>query len=198
MRNQINGAVWGALAGVAGGLAMTGMVHKVAPRVIPEDMQPDEFVPKKAVEWAEEKVNGQDTLSESQEMKVAMGGHLAYSALAGSLYGLARQHVADDIPAPVAGALFGVAVWGLSFEGWMPAVGIMERTTDQPPKKWPAPVMGHIIYGVTTALAYKALERLTHRESNQTPRKSPDLSASSSLRTPTHSPYAPNPRRRRF
>jgi hypothetical protein len=30
---------------------MTGMVQKVAPRVIPEDMQPDEFVPKKAVEW---------------------------------------------------------------------------------------------------------------------------------------------------
>lgn len=52
--------------------------------------------------------------------------------------------------------------------------------------------------GVTTALAYKALERLTQRESNQTPRKSPSLSASSGLRTPTHSPYAPNPRRRRF
>lgn len=65
----------------------------------------------------------------------------------------------DGVPAPVAGALFGLAVWALSFEGWMPAVGIMRRTTEEPPKKWPAPIMGHVVYGVATALVYDALER---------------------------------------
>lgn len=151
-------AVFGALAGVAGGLAMTLMVQKVAPRVLPEEMRPDGFAPKKAVEWTEEETGRPEALSEGQEMKVAMVGHLGYSAAAGAVYGLAREEV-RSVPTPLAGAALGLALWVLSFEGWMPAVGIMERTTEKPMKKWPAPIMGHVLFGVVTALAFAGLER---------------------------------------
>lgn len=46
---------------------------------------------------------------------------------------------------------------GLSFEGWMPALGIMEATTDLPIEKRLPNVMGHVIYGAATAVAYEAL-----------------------------------------
>lgn len=155
-------AVFGALAGVAGGLAMTVMVQKVAPKVLPEEMRPDGFAPKKAVEWTEEETGHSEALSEGQEMKAAMVGHLGYSAAAGAVYGLAREEV-RSVPTPLAGAALGLALWVLSFEGWMPAVGIMERTTEKPMMKWPAPIMGHVLFGVVTALAFEGLEALRGR-----------------------------------
>jgi hypothetical protein len=89
MAGYMNGAVMGALAGIAGGAAMALMRMTVAPR-LPEKMRPGEFVPKKAVEWAEERTGRPEALSESAEMTAGMVSHLGYSALTGSLYGLAR------------------------------------------------------------------------------------------------------------
>lgn len=157
MDTLLERGIRGAIAGVAGGLAMTGMVWKVAPHVIPEDMRPDEFVPKKAVRWAEEQMGHPDALTKEQEQAAAMGAHLGYSALMGALFGLAQPKL-EGLPTPVAGVAFGLAVWALSFEGLMPVLGIMERTTDKPMKKWPPPIMGHVVYGNTTAFAFDALE----------------------------------------
>jgi hypothetical protein len=158
MPNAIDSAVRGALAGAAGTAVMTLMMKKVAPQVIPEEMRPDEFVPKRVVEWVEAEAGQPNALTESQEVKAAMGAHFSYGSGMGAAYGLARSAM-DGIPAPLAGAMFGLALWGLSFEGWMPALGVQEATTEKPPKKWPMPIMAHLMYGVTTALAYEALER---------------------------------------
>jgi hypothetical protein len=147
----------GALAGAAGTAVMTLMMRKVAPRVVPEEMRPDEFVPKKVVEWAEEQAGEPHALTESQEMKAAMGAHFTYGSANGALYGLLRSQM-GGLPAPLMGAMFGAALWAVSFEGWMPALGVMEAPTEKSPKKVPMPVMGHIVYGATTALSYEALE----------------------------------------
>jgi uncharacterized membrane protein YagU involved in acid resistance len=157
MSKAMNAALRGALGGAAGGLAMYGMKQKVAPRVIPKDMRREGFAPKEAVEWTEEKAGRPDALTEDQEMKAGMAAHLAYSAGLGALYGLVRRKT-DGVPAPLAGALFGLAVWAASFEGWMPALGMIEATTEMPMKKWPPDLMGHAIYGAATAVVYEALE----------------------------------------
>jgi uncharacterized membrane protein YagU involved in acid resistance len=157
MSNAIDAAIRGALGGVAGGLAMYGMKQKVAPKVIPEDMHRQEFAPKTAVEWAEEKVGHPYALTQEQEMNAAMAAHLAYSASFGALYGLVRRR-ADGVPTPLAGAIFGLVVWGINFEGLMPALGMMPATTDLPIKKWPPDLMGHVVYGAATAVGYELLE----------------------------------------
>lgn len=149
----------GALAGMAGTAVMTLMMRKVAPKVVPQQMRPDEFVPKKAVAWGEEQVGRPDALSESDAMTAAMVAHFTYGSGSGAVYGLLRSRL-DGVPAPVAGAIFGVALWAVSFEGWMPALGIMQAPTDQSPKKVPMPVLAHIVYGVTAALTYDALDRV--------------------------------------
>lgn len=91
MSNTMDAAVRGAVAGAAGTAVMTLMMRKVAPKLIPEDMRPDEFIPKKAVEWAEEQVGHPHALTEDQEMKAAMGAHFAYGSGNGALYGLLRS-----------------------------------------------------------------------------------------------------------
>lgn len=109
-------AVRGAIAGVVGGLAMTAMMKGLAPHVLPADMRPDEFAPKKAVEWVEAEAGHPDALTDPQAMSAAMTAHLGYSALMGALFGLARRR-ARSASIPMAGAAFGLAVWGISFEG---------------------------------------------------------------------------------
>ena len=63
----------------------------------------------------------------------------------------ARRHGIRDEPAPVAGAMFGLPVWGASFQALLPALGIKEATTEHPPKRWPAPLTAHTVFGVVTA-----------------------------------------------
>ncbi len=159
MNNGLDSMVRGALAGAAGTAVMTLMMRRAAPKMVPEEMRPDEFPPKRVVEWAEEQAGEPHALTESQEMKVAMGAHFAYGSGSGAVYGLLRSQL-DGLPAPLMGAMFGVGLWAFSFEGWMPALGVQEATTEKPPQKWPMPVMAHIVYGVTTALAYEALENV--------------------------------------
>lgn len=50
MTAWMNTGLTGALAGFAGSAVMAIMMRKVAPHVVPQEMRPDEFVPKKAVE----------------------------------------------------------------------------------------------------------------------------------------------------
>lgn len=159
MDRTLDDAVRGAVAGVVGGMAMTAMMKGVAPHVLPADMRPEKIAPKKFVEWAEAEAGHPEALTEGQEKAAAMAAHLGYSALMGALFGLARRR-ADAAPIPLAGAAFGLAVWAVSFEGWMPALGIMQRTTEKPLKQWPAPLMGHVVYGTATAAAYAALDDL--------------------------------------
>ena len=156
-------ALAGALGGVAGGVAMTVLITQVAPRIAPKDMLPRTPAPMRTVRWAEREVGRPRALSRSSEQAAAMAAHLAYSALAGAGYGLARSSLqgARGLPAPAAGAVFGLLVWAASFQGLLPALGVKEATTAHPPKRWPAPVMGHAVFGsVTAAVAAKVDPRL--------------------------------------
>jgi hypothetical protein len=74
------------------------------------------------------------------------------------MYGLVNEQF-DDLPAPVIGMMFGVALWAVSFEGWMPALGVQEATTENP-KKWPLSIMAHLVYGASMGLAYDALDNV--------------------------------------
>ncbi len=156
MRDMRAEALAGALAGAAGTLAMTVAMKPGLVGYLPPDKRPREFVPKKIVRRAEQAAGQPQLLTEEQEMAAALLAHLGYGTSMGAVYGLVRPHV-RQIPAPVAGGLYGLLLWGFGYEGWMPALGIQRATTEKPPKKWPLPILNHLIYGVTTALVYERL-----------------------------------------
>ena len=143
----------GTLGGVAGGAAMTVLITQIAPRVAPTSMLPGTPAPVKTVRWAEREAGAPRALSGNSEQAAAMAAHLAYSAVTGAGYGLARSSLRGvrGLPAPVAGAMFGLLVWAASFQALLPTLGVKEATTEHPPKRWPAPLMGHTVFGVVTA-----------------------------------------------
>lgn len=159
-RSRQGWALAGAVGGVAGGTAMTVMMTQVAPRVLPSDVLPDTPAPEKVVQWAEREAGKPDALAGKPKKVAALGAHLGYSAASGAVFGLARHALPglSRVPAPVAGVGFGLLVWVASFEGLLPALGVMQPTTAHPPKRWPAPLMGHSIFGAVTALVASRLQ----------------------------------------
>jgi hypothetical protein len=156
-------AVAGAGAGVAGGAVMTVLMTQIAPRLVPAKMLPSRPVPLRVIDRAEQLTG---TQAEPRKEKIAaLAAHLGYSAASGAAYGLLGRRVrTSGTPAPVAGAAFGLLVWAVSFEGLLPAVGVMRRTTVHPPVRWPAPLAGHAVFGVVTAVVADHLEsHLRHR-----------------------------------
>ncbi len=117
--------------------------------------------PVKTVGWAERQVDRPQALSGKSEQAAAMVAQLAYSAETGAGYGLARSSLpaVREAPAPAAEALFGLLVWAASFQGLLPAFGVKEATTAQPPNRWPAPLMGHTVFGVVTAAVAAKVDR---------------------------------------
>lgn len=156
-------ALAGALGGIAGGTAMTIMMTQVGPRLLPHDVLPTTPAPQKAVQWAQEQVDDPHALRGRSKDVAALVAHLAYSAASGAVFGLARPALPPlrALPRPAAGVVFGLAVWAVSFQGLLPALGVMKRTTEHPPERWPAPLVGHAVFGAITAMvASKLDERL--------------------------------------
>lgn len=164
MTSPRNDALSGAVGGLAGGAAMTLLITQVAPRIAPQAMLPPTPAPIKMAQWAEQTTGQPDALSSSQEKAAGLAGHAVFSAGAGGAYGLARARLAPfaALPAPVAGVVFGLAVWAATFQGALPALGVMRRTTQHGLERWPAPLMGHSLFGLVTALvSEKVQQRLT-------------------------------------
>jgi uncharacterized membrane protein YagU involved in acid resistance len=150
-------AVAGLCGGVAGGAAMTALMTQVAPRLVPHKLLPSRPAPLRVIDWAEELTGVQ--AGPDKEKAAALVAHLGYSAAAGAAYGLARRRPRlASLPLPVAGAAFGLLVWVSSFEGLLPALRVMPRTTQRPPARWPAPLVGHAVFGVVTAVVARRVE----------------------------------------
>ncbi|GII25033.1 DUF1440 domain-containing protein [Planosporangium mesophilum] len=68
--------------------------------------------------------------------------HLGFGVGAGALYAAAVPR--STIPRGVA---FGLAVWGVSYLGWIPAIGILPPAhRDEPRRAWTM-LTAHVIYG---------------------------------------------------
>jgi hypothetical protein len=140
---------------------MTLAITQVAPRVAPQGMLPATPAPVKAVRRAEDATGDGDALSGRAEQAAGLAAHAVFSAASGAAYGLARGRLAAAaaLPAPVAGVAFGLALWLATFQGALPALGVMRRTTDHQLKRWPAPLAGHSLFGVVCAVVTDQVRR---------------------------------------
>jgi hypothetical protein len=144
----------GAVGGLAGGALMTLLITQIAPRVAPQGVLPATPAPVKAVRRAERAADHAGALSGEAEQGAGLVAHALFSAAGGAAYGLARSRLAAvaAMPAPIAGIGFGLALWAATFEGALPALGAMRRTTDHGIERWPAPLVGHSVFGLVCAV----------------------------------------------
>ena len=81
--------------------------------------------------------------------------HLAYGAACGVLYALGRP---SSPPSTVgAGLIFGGAVWGVSYLGVMPALGLYPWPEDDSKSRLAVIIAAHAVFGTTVAEADRRL-----------------------------------------
>ena len=79
------------------------------------------------------------------EMGVKLVQHFGFGTAAGAAFGLLTGIVR---PTPAAGVLTGLAVWKASYDGWIPATGIMPPPEEDEQGRVVTMVLAHVAYGL--------------------------------------------------
>lgn len=138
----------GAIAGIAGTLAMTSAMARLHRRLPPAERYP--LPPREIVETLA--ANGGASLDDEAAKDVTTVAHFAYGAAAGAAIGAATVR-----PGPGAGAAAGIAIWMASYLGWLPGTGILKPATLHPPRRNALMIGAHVVWGLATARAMREL-----------------------------------------
>lgn len=98
--------------------------------------------------------------SQRQENVVASIAHLGFGSSMGAVYALLRRSTCAPGPEPLHGVGWGLAVWALSYQGWIPALGILPPATRDEGDRPPTMIAAHVAYG---AVLGGLVGRFSHR-----------------------------------
>lgn len=155
MRPLLRAAMNGVFAGGIGTTTMTvfmrgtqwvGLYHQDLP-------------PTKITRAATNILGVKHRVSSRQETVLTGVAHWAFGMAGGALFGVISQKIAR-VPRWFSGLVFGLLVWGISYLGWVPALGILPQPWNQRGTHGLMPMLAHVIYGVTVGTV---VDRLEHR-----------------------------------
>ncbi|MCA1665862.1 MAG: DUF1440 domain-containing protein, partial [Thermomicrobia bacterium] len=63
------------------------------------------------------------------------------------LFGVLHRRLPFRVPAALHGMVFGSLVWVTSYQGWIPALGIMPPASDDRPDRPRVMFLAHLLYG---------------------------------------------------
>lgn len=136
----------GVLAGVAGTALMTP-VQLVGMRVLPRSER-DRWMPKQVFTNLAGKVGLRRHLDRDQEDALAVAAHFGYGATFGALYALWRRG-RGSLPT---GILFGLAIWAISYAGYLPASGLTRPPDQHDAYSMTRLAVAHVVYGAALGL----------------------------------------------
>jgi hypothetical protein len=73
--------------------------------------------------------------------------HLWFGAQGGVAFGILRRLV-PRVPGVILGPLFALGVYGVSYKGWIPALGILPPPEDDRPGRPTVMIAAHVVYGL--------------------------------------------------
>ena len=82
-----------------------------------------------------------------QQDAIATGLHFAFGAAAGGAFGVIARRV--PVPSVPLGLAYGTAIWGVSYMGWLPSVGLMPRADRDQRSRQAVMLAGHLVFGAT-------------------------------------------------
>jgi len=151
-------AASGALDGSAATLAMTGAMLAARRAGFLGELPPRRISRHalRRVRWAPAAPR-----SPREKSRVSAAAHVGFGAAAGALFeGAFARPARPPAAGPLAGAAFGIAVWLVSYAGWVPAFGILPPPHRDRPPRQVAMVLAHLVYGVALgALAGRRARR---------------------------------------
>jgi hypothetical protein len=150
-------AAFGAGAGALATAAMSALML-AAQRAGLMGKQPPEAITETILDGA-----GVETPSEQIENAISTVLHLAFGAAAGGLFEVGRRRLfpSSGLAVP-AGAAWGLAVWAVSYAGWIPWLRILPPPDEDRTDRQVVMVAAHVVYGATLgALAGRRPARRT-------------------------------------
>jgi uncharacterized membrane protein YagU involved in acid resistance len=98
-----------------------------------------------------------DGMDEGSRDAASLTAHFSFGAAAGVAYvPLAGK---SGLPPAAEGALFGVAVWGASYLGLMPATGLYNSAKDEPAQRNLLMITAHLVWGASLGVIYNMLSK---------------------------------------
>ena len=133
----------GAIGGIIGTATMSA-VMLVGEKTGLLPRQPPEDIAEAALDAA-----GMTGRSPAAQDALAMLAHFGFGAASGAVFALLHRRLRLPIPAAVHGAVFGSLVWAVSYQGWIPALGILPPPERDQPGRPATMLLAHWVYGAT-------------------------------------------------
>ncbi|CAO3381937.1 hypothetical protein [Azospirillum argentinense] len=155
----------GAIAGLAGTVAMTAAMRAMFRSLPEKDRYP--LPPRLITDRVVGPTGLMDALDEPERRDLTLALHYGYGAAAGALYPTVAQRVGG--PAAVTGIGYGLAVWGASYLGWIPAMRILTPATRHPRARNGLMLAAHVVWGGVTGVTAAYLMRGGQRRAGAEP-----------------------------
>jgi putative membrane protein len=168
--SPVKGALVGAVAGIAGTLAMN-YAQRLWTLMVDRNPPSSAAGPHDARDWQErsEDQNANEMvaqmlarttinrrLSDRELSVVAPIVHFGFGAAAGAAYGVYVNTASED---RASGAAFGSALWLAADEIAMPLVGLSDSTRQRPLEMHTQSLVAHLVYGVVTERVRRLIRR---------------------------------------
>jgi uncharacterized membrane protein YagU involved in acid resistance len=98
-----------------------------------------------------------DSMDEDGRKATTLAAHFSYGAAAGVAYLPVAGK--SGLPPAAEGALFGLAVWGGSYLGLMPATGLYKSATEEPGARNVLMIAAHLVWGASLGVIYDVLRK---------------------------------------
>jgi uncharacterized membrane protein YagU involved in acid resistance len=152
--------VAGMLAGCAATVPMTALMEVMRRRRPPHERYRP--TPIAITSRAAAKLGLRQHVPSHRWSAASLASHFTYGASMGALYAAVAQFI--RLPPLLAGAVYGLIVWAGGYLGWVPALGLYRRSTQQPKTRRRLNIWSHLVWGVTLDVLWRGLGRLWRGE----------------------------------
>lgn len=147
--------LYGALAGMVATLAHTAVMFTLHPRLPKAQTQP--LPPTEITAEVAARADIKTAQRGLGLTAATAASHFGYGAAAGALYApIAARATKDGIGTGIG---YGLAVWALSYLGWIPALRILSPATRQPAQRNIMMILAHVSWGAALAATHRRLPR---------------------------------------
>jgi uncharacterized membrane protein YagU involved in acid resistance len=140
----MNQIVSGAIAGFTATVPMTAAMVEMHKHLPPHEQYP--LPPRLITENALETIDAHDDLHEEDKTKLALGNHFAYGTAVGAIYAAGLKALGSK-PTVANGVVFGLGLWAVSYQGFLPISGLFPPAHEQPARRNALMIAAHIVWG---------------------------------------------------
>ena len=140
MGRNLDAVVNGALAGAIATIPMSAVMYAAKQAGLMGEYPP-EIIAEKSLDAAG--INRGEDANDAAATVV----HLGFGAAAGALFGLLQGRMELPVSPVLQGVGYGLLVYAVSYDGWIPALHVMPSPEDDRPGRQRSMVAAHVVYG---------------------------------------------------